>query len=171
MYNEQDFAVTPASVFRLPRPLALTAAVAIIAHCECLWLVKWAVVTSDVYKGAIQPIGFITEPAGRLVRWFMFLPPQRGSKVDDAAVTFCGNINRALLLTFCAMMTVWPISIGMLFAVAGPHTKFGDLDSGASIPRIYLLLLQTAMSILTLPAFTVFWLARCGWEANQNAAS
>ncbi|KAH7203074.1 uncharacterized protein BKA55DRAFT_668961 [Fusarium redolens] len=61
MYTTQDTVKNPIRLFQLPNTLSGDAAVTIIVQCILTWFVEMGLVSYDLSKRSVQPIGFIQE--------------------------------------------------------------------------------------------------------------
>ncbi|GAO18719.1 hypothetical protein UVI_02047230 [Ustilaginoidea virens] len=171
MYKTQPRNSPPVRLFRLPNSLAGDATVTIFAQCILLWFVKLMSVSYDLGRRAVQPMGFVKEPAGKPMRRLMFLPEQRGSKIEAAGVrsvmAVVHHVLRSLLLASVVFLVLWPASIGIL-------VNLGEPDQGDRTyerlwtPQIFKAVFGGLLGLLTTPTMTIFWLVRAGWEAKRG---
>lgn len=171
MYRAANDSSIPIRLFHLPITLAGDAAVTIIAHCISTWFIKYGLVPFDLRRRLVQPIGFINEPVSKAMRWYMFLSPRRGSRIEPVRINSfklaAQHAMKVFVLAVAFFIIFWPASVGAL-------TAFGVRDRDEYtydtiwVPLIFKAVLGGLLGLLTTPLLSLFWLVRSGWEANQG---
>ncbi|KAH7253868.1 uncharacterized protein BKA55DRAFT_510858 [Fusarium redolens] len=183
MYTTQDTVKNPIRLFQLPNTLSGDAAVTIIVQCILTWFVEMGLVSYDLSKRSVQPIGFIPEPSHQWLRWLFFLPPasdtsdseveekeaQRKSNVPPVLMTIVQGALRGFILAVVGFFILWPLSVGVL-------TTVGERDGGdwryqdRWTPQAFKAILGGVLGLLTTPLMALFWLIKAGWEGNDERA-
>lgn len=182
MYTTQDTVKNPIRLFQLPNTLSGDAAVTIIIQCILTWFVEMGLVSYDLSKRSVQPIGFMPEPSSRWMRWLFFLPdpssgesevefekekPVAKSKAASVFNTIMQGALRGFMFAIVGFFLLWPLSVGVL-------TTVGERDGGdwryddRWTPQAFKAILGGALSLLTTPLMALFWLVKAGWEGNDE---
>lgn len=184
MYTTQDTTKNPIRLFQLPNTLSGDAAVTIIIQCILTWFVEMGLVSYDLSKRSVQPVGFIPEPSHPWMRWLFFLPPSDPSdsetesekvrpvesKVDSLFNTIVQGALRGFMFAVAGFILLWPLSVGIL-------TTLGERDGGDWryddhwIPQAFKAILGGILSLLTTPLMALFWLVKAGWEGNDERSN
>ncbi|EKJ79307.1 hypothetical protein NXS19_002743 [Fusarium pseudograminearum] len=185
MYTTQDTTKNPIRLFQLPNTLAGDAAVTIIIQCILTWFVEMGLVSYDLSKRSVQPVGFIPEPSHPWMRWLLFLPPSdpsdsetesekvrpvNESKADSLFNTIVQGALRGFVFAVAGFILLWPLSVGIL-------TTLGERDGGDWryddhwIPQAFKAILGGILSLLTTPLMALFWLVKAGWEGNDERSN
>ncbi|KAF5654719.1 hypothetical protein F25303_1063 [Fusarium sp. NRRL 25303] len=183
MYTTQDTIKNPIRLFQLPNTLSGDAAVTIIVQCILTWFVEMGLVSYDLSKRSVQPIGFVPEPSHQWLRWLFFLPPtsdpndseveekepQRKPTVPPVLTTIVQGALRGFILAVVGFFILWPLSVGVL-------TTVGERDGGdwrykdRWTPQAFKAALGGVLGLLTTPLMALFWLIKAGWEGNVERA-
>ncbi|KAG5808236.1 hypothetical protein H9Q74_005860 [Fusarium xylarioides] len=183
MYTTQDTIKNPIRLFQLPNTLSGGAAVTIIVQCILTWFVEMGLVSYDLSKRSVQPIGFVPEPSHQWLRWLFFLPPacdpsdseveekepQRKATVPPVLTTIVQGALRGFILAVVGFFILWPLSVGVL-------TTVGERDGGdwryedRWTPQAFKAILGGVLGLLTTPLMALFWLIKAGWEGNDERA-
>ncbi|KAG5745309.1 hypothetical protein H9Q70_011990 [Fusarium xylarioides] len=183
MYTTQDTIKNPIRLFQLPNTLSGDAAVTIIVQCILTWFVEMGLVSYDLSKRSVQPIGFVPEPSHQWLRWLFFLPPacdpsdseveekepQRKATVPPVLTTIVQGALRGFILAVVGFFILWPLSVGVL-------TTVGERDGGdwryedRWTPQAFEAILGGVLGLLTTPLMALFWLIKAGWEGNDERA-
>ncbi|KAM0275931.1 hypothetical protein ACHAQH_007273 [Verticillium albo-atrum] len=178
MYTTQDLTKNPIRLFQLPNTLAGDAALTIILQCIITWLIEAVLVSRDLRKGGIRPIGFIPEPTNLLLRWFMMLDekevsesekPGKRERVKLGTAELIRQAPRVFAIVLLSFVVCWPASVGILIAVG--EKKGGDWffeDKWA--PQIFKGVLGGVLALLTTPLMAAYWLVREGWRLKRGGA-
>lgn len=171
MYTTTD---DPIRLFEFPNTLAGDTTVTILLQCVVTWLLEMLLVNSDLRRGKVQPIGFISEPAPtshRALRWFLLLdlPKTLRHREHSAWRQFLyrgpTQVLRALLVGVVCFVLFFGPCVGVLTAVG--VKEGGDwVFASRWAPEVFKLVLGGLLGLVTTPAFAVFWMAKCGWEAG-----
>lgn len=174
MYTTQDTVKHPIRLFQLPNTLAGDAAVTIIIQCILTWFVEKGLVTYDLSRRSVQPIGFIPEPSASWQRKLFFLPPlglpaasnEAAPRVSILASLFQQAL-RGFLLAIVGFFLLWPAGVGILTAFgtrSGGDYAYGDRWT----PQVFKLVLGGLLGLLTTPLMAMFWLVKAGWESDGH---
>ncbi|KLP06893.1 uncharacterized protein FFB20_01523 [Fusarium fujikuroi] len=183
MYTTQDTIKNPIRLFQLPNTLSGDAAVTIIVQCILTWFVEMGLVSYDLSKRSVQPIGFVAEPSHQWLRWLFFLPPasdpsdseveekepQRKPTVPPVLTATVQGALRGFILAVVGFFILWPLSVGVL-------TTVGERDGGdwrykdRWAPQAFKAILGGVLGLLTTPLMALFWLIKAGWEGNDERA-
>jgi hypothetical protein len=181
MYTTQDTVKNPIRLFQLPNTLSGDAAVTIIVQCILTWFVEMGLVSYDLSKRSVQPIGFIREPLCQWLRWLFFLPPasdpgdseveekepQPESKLPPVLTTIVQGALRGFTLAVLGFFILWPLSVAVL-------TTVGERDGGdwrhqdRWTPQVFKVILGGVRGLLTTPLMALFWLIKADWEGNDE---
>ncbi|QGI68117.1 hypothetical protein CEK27_012088 [Fusarium fujikuroi] len=162
---------------------ALAYAVTIIVQCILTWFVEMGLVSYDLSKRSVQPIGFVAEPSHQWLRWLFFLPPasdpsdseveekepQRKPTVPPVLTATVQGALRGFILAVVGFFILWPLSVGVL-------TTVGERDGGdwrykdRWAPQAFKAILGGVLGLLTTPLMALFWLIKAGWEGNDERA-
>ncbi|CEI66076.1 hypothetical protein FVEN_g4513 [Fusarium venenatum] len=185
MYTTQDTIKNPIRLFQLPNTLSGDAAVTIIIQCILTWFVEMGLVSYDLSKRSVQPVGFIPEPSQPWMRWLFFLPPSDPSDSENqsekvqplndpntASVfnTIVQGALRGFIFAVAGFILLWPLSVGIL-------TTLGERDGGDWryddhwTPQAFKAILGAVLSLLTTPLMALFWLIKAGWEGNDERSN
>ncbi|KAI5859270.1 hypothetical protein GGS23DRAFT_327543 [Durotheca rogersii] len=171
MYANQDTVARPIRLFQFPNTLAGDAAVTIIIQCLITWHVELFLVNWDLKKGGVHSIGFIPEPKGRFMRWFMFLDRPEQAHEAGSFSHWLGflfsQILRIMLVVVAIFPVVWGASIGFL-VLAGSWYDGDWYYEKLWAPQIFKLIQGGVLGLLTTPPMAMFWLTRCGWALKNN---
>ncbi|KAH7205119.1 uncharacterized protein BKA55DRAFT_547285 [Fusarium redolens] len=110
---------------------ALAYTITIIIQCILTWFVKMGLVSYDLSKRSVQPIGFIREPLCQWLPWLFFLPPasdpgdseveekepQPESKVPPVLTIIVQGALRGFILAVLGFFILWPLSVAVLTTV------------------------------------------------------
>ncbi|ORY61690.1 uncharacterized protein BCR38DRAFT_347229 [Pseudomassariella vexata] len=163
----------PVNLFQFPNTLAGDAALTIILQCIITWLIELLLVNGDLKEGRVQPIGVVTEPRSRWLRWYLFLDIKQDderSGVADWSRFFISQVLRAFLLSIPSFVLLWGPSVGIM-------TAFGNRDGGdwtyhnaanQWVPVVFKGVLGGVLGFITTPIITVFWLMRAGWAVQYG---
>lgn len=137
-------------------------------------------VSYDLSRRSVQPVGCIPEPSHPLLRWLMFLPTSPGAdaKVDVEKPTFTTKIItklssiaqqafRGFLLAIISFFLLWPASVGILTAL-GSRSGWDWTYSERWTPQGFKAILGGLLGLLTTPLMALFWLVKAGWEADER---
>lgn len=176
MYTTQDTQKSPIRLWQFPNTLAGDAAVTVFVQCILTWFVEMALVSYDLSKRSVQPIGFVPEPTGRWLRWLCLLPvieelPQHNSTGAKprgccSALPALQQLLRGFMLSVVAFVLLWPAAVGIL-------TAFGEKQGGDRLfedrwtPQFFKFALGGLLGLLTTPLMAMFWLVKAGWEAKN----
>lgn len=171
MYTSQDTTKHPIRLFQLPNTLAGDAAVTIIIQCILTWFVEKGLVTYDLSRRGVQPMGFIPEPTASWQRKIFFLPSvNQAEAVAPRAAILASLLQQALrgfLLAVVGFVVLWPASVGIL-------TALGTREGGDYVyeerwtPQVFKLVLGGLLGLLTTPLMAMFWLVKAGWESDLH---
>ncbi|KAF4972488.1 hypothetical protein FSARC_960 [Fusarium sarcochroum] len=182
MYTTQDTTKNPIRLFQLPNTLSGDAAVTIIIQYILTWFVEMGLVSYDLGKRSVQPVGFIPQPTHRWLRWLFFLPPPsdpsdsevesekeppKQSKIASFVTTVVQGALRGFMLAVVGFFLLWPLSVGLL-------TVVGEKDGGdwryqdRWVPQAFKAILGGVLGLLTTPLMALFWLIKAGWEGNDE---
>ncbi|KJZ73695.1 hypothetical protein HIM_06813 [Hirsutella minnesotensis 3608] len=172
MYTAANTTQNPIRLFQLPNTLAGDAAVTIIVQCIITWIIEAILVSHDLSQGSVQPIGFVSEPSNRLLRYLFLLPADPDATPAPVRIFgFLALIQHAARGFLCAVVSflpIWPITIGLL--IAAGHRNGGDWEYEKRwTPQVFKLLLGGILGLVTTPFMAWFWLVRAGWEAKHQA--
>ncbi|KAF5021719.1 hypothetical protein F66182_6246 [Fusarium sp. NRRL 66182] len=183
MYTAQDTAKNPIRLFQLPNTLSGDAAVTIIIQCILTWFVEMGLVSYDLSKRSVQPIGFIPEPSHKWLRWLFFLPSselsesevtsEKGHQKSDfssALTTIVQGALRGFMFAVVSFVLLWPLSVGVLTTV-GKQADGDWLYQDRWTPQAFKAILGGVLSLLTTPLMAMFWLIKAGWEGNDKRCS
>ncbi|KAI1387142.1 uncharacterized protein F4822DRAFT_275130 [Hypoxylon trugodes] len=174
MYNTQDTATRPIRLFSFPNTLAGDGGVTIIIQSLVTWHIELFLVNRDLRKGGVHPIGFISEPTNRIIRWFMFLDRPKETHEVSSLVHwlsfFRSQILRALLVAVVSFPFIWGPSIGFL-TLAGTREGNDWYYDKVWAPQMFKLIEGGVLGLLTTPPMVLFWLTRCGWALKNNEES
>lgn len=169
MYTTQDTTRNPIRLFQLPNTLAGDAAVTIVVQCVLTWFVEWFLVAHDLSNRSVQPIGFVSEPASPLLRWFFLLPDGAGGRRGShAAVRVAHQALRGFALCVPAFALLWPVGVGALAALGEPAGGRDYTFQDRWTPQLFKLVLGGALGLLTTPLMAMFWLVKAGWEDARS---
>ncbi|RFN50839.1 hypothetical protein FIE12Z_4915 [Fusarium flagelliforme] len=171
MYTTQDTINNPIRLFQLPNTLSGDAAVTIIIQCILTWFVEMGLVSYDLSKRSVQPVGFMPEPTSQWMRWLFFLPPktEKAPPPEESSLinTIVQGALRGFMFAVASFLLLWPISVGVL-------TTVGERDGGDWryddhwTPQAFKAILGGVLSLLTTPLMALFWLVKAGWEGNDE---
>ncbi|KAF4982772.1 hypothetical protein FZEAL_1673 [Fusarium zealandicum] len=183
MYTTQDTTKNPIRLFQLPNTLAGDAAVTIIIQCVLTWFVEMGLVSYDLSRRSVQPIGFIPEPLSPRLRWLFFLPPSDSVISTDkdkpkdqpkAESRFASIVSfafkqalRGFFLALVGFFLLWPIGVGVLTAF-GDHTGGDYVYKDRWVPQAFKAILGGLLGLLTTPLMALFWLIKAGWEDRKQ---
>ncbi|KAI1370388.1 hypothetical protein F4677DRAFT_365413 [Hypoxylon crocopeplum] len=171
MYATQDVATRPIRLFLFPNTLAGDSAVTVIIQCLITWHIELFLVNRDLRKGGVHPIGFIPEPKGRFLRWFMFLDRPEDTHEVRSFVHWLSflrsQILRALLIAVAFFPLIWGPSIGFLI-LSGKWQGDDWYYDKVWAPQVFKLIQGGVLGLLTTPPMVLFWLTRCGWALKNN---
>ncbi|KAF4121429.1 Protein of unknown function (DUF2456) [Geosmithia morbida] len=188
MYTTQDTVKNPIRLFSFPNTLAGDAAVTVIIQCLLTWFVEWGLVAYDLSNRSVQPIGFLSEPRNRWVRWYFFLdgpsplptsastPTTAGDDGEEPASTpglppflslVVNQAIRGFALCIPAFLLLWPISVAAMIPFGKPQPHHDYLYTDRWAPQVLKLALGGMLGLLTTPLMAMFWLVRAGWDAAE----
>lgn len=166
------------NLFQFPNTLVGDATVTCILQCVITWMAELVLVNQDLKHGRVQPLGGLTEPKARPMRWFLFL--DRGEATCDGGGAqhwlrfLYSQVLRAVMIGILSFgILIGPV-IGFLELV-GTH-EGGDWTFTGSLhpslhdwkPMIFKAILGATLGLFTTPLFALFWMARCGWALVNN---
>ncbi|KAI0391853.1 hypothetical protein F5Y17DRAFT_387386 [Xylariaceae sp. FL0594] len=175
LYHGRGGPKSPIRLFQFPNTLAGDTAVTIFVQFLITWVIESVVVNLDIRKGAIPPVGFIPEPRGKLLRWYMMLDRQEQTcdvrSVKHWLEFLLSQAIRALLLAVVCFPAIFGISVGFLVLIGKRHDQDWDWYYSATwAPEIFKLVQGAVLGLLFTPLMVLFWLARCGWALKKNEA-
>ncbi|TGJ82162.1 hypothetical protein E0Z10_g6616 [Xylaria hypoxylon] len=168
LYHDRGTKESPIRLFQFPNTLAGDTAVTIFIQFFTTWVIESILVNYDLRKGGVQPIGFISEPKGRYLRWFAFLDRQEETyevrSIKHWLRFLLSQIIRSLVLAVVFFPVIFGASIGFLTVVGKRHHADWDWYYSAKwAPEIFKLVQGALLGLLFTPLMVIFWLARCGW--------
>ncbi|KAL1880586.1 hypothetical protein VTK73DRAFT_5391 [Phialemonium thermophilum] len=189
MYATQDPTTRPIRLFHFPNTLAGDAAVTIILQCIITWSIEYILVNRDVARGTVAPVRFSWEPTGHL-RWFFFLEDRstrqscpgtetgmtafplptslRLRKQPYVLVSFVvAHGTRVFAIILIVFVLTWGPCIGALTAV-GRRSGNDWVFERVWAPQVFKLVLGAVLGLFTTPLFALFWLAREGWQTENE---
>ncbi|KAF5010900.1 hypothetical protein FDECE_2968 [Fusarium decemcellulare] len=180
MYTTQDTTKNPIRLFQLPNTLAGDAAVTIIVQCILTWFVEMGLVSYDLSRRSVQPIGFVPEPLTPWLRWLFFLPKSLDSSMPASEVEsrdqsrFASVLSsvlqqalRGFSLAVVGFFLLWPAGVGILTTL-GKHTGGDYLYQDRWTPQVFKAILGGVLGLLTTPLMALFWLVKAGWEDKEK---
>ncbi|KAJ4863398.1 hypothetical protein T069G_04352 [Trichoderma breve] len=165
MYTRQS---KPIRLWQLPNTFAGDAAVTIIIQCIITWFVELFILRYDLSQGAVQPIGFISQPTHPWLRFFFFLPKDPNAEIERkprpwSLLEIIQQALRGFSFAVVSFFILWPIFMGAL-------TAFGVKEGGDYyyhnkwVPQVFKLILGGVLGLLVTPWMAMFWLVKAGWE-------
>ncbi|KAI0465871.1 hypothetical protein F4859DRAFT_344258 [Xylaria cf. heliscus] len=168
LYHDRGTDDSPIRLFQFPNTLAGDTAVTIFIQFLTTWTIEAVLVNYDLKKGGVQPIGFISEPQWRYLRWFMFLDRRKQSdevrSVKHWLRFLFSQVLRSLILAVVFFPFIFGASVGLLTLVGERHGHDWDWYYPPKwAPEIFKLVQGAVLGLLFTPPMAIFWLARCGW--------
>lgn len=159
-------------IYNVKKPALLVgiAGVNILLQCIFTWFAAYKLVSCDLGRGKVQPIGFVNEPTGKFMRWFFILSRNKNDNIESVRVMSLKgagqHLTRAFLLAVLGFVLLWPASLGILMVLRTKAERGSDFDL-IWLPPVLKTVLGAVLALLTTPLMAIFWLLRGGWEANQ----
>ena len=177
MYATQDPEWRPIRLFQFPNTLAGDAAVTIIIQCIVTWMIELAIVSYDLHKGSVQPIGSLRPPAHQQLRRFFLLSCQHTTAEEGNRENLTSSyywphflfsqVLRGFAFAAVALLLLWGPSVGILSAV-GERRGWDYEYAKLWTPQIFKGALGGVLALLATPAMAAFWLVREGWMAQRS---
>ncbi|KAJ3580365.1 hypothetical protein NPX13_g188 [Xylaria arbuscula] len=170
LYSGKGTVESPIRLFQFPNTLAGDTAVTIFVQFGATWLIQSLLVNFDLRRGGVQPIGFLTQPKSRFLRWYMFLDQEEQTfevrSLRHWLNFLVSQVVRSLIVAAIFFPEIFGVTIGFL-------TLVGEYDGGdwwypaLWTPELFKLVQGASLGLVFTPPMVIFWLARCGWALRD----